>query len=144
MGVVTPTYPTLSHLYTCTQKGKCACVHTHSSSHSHITPLTLLYTYTSKNDWGANKSSLVLYQDYHCDMWLSNKEVLEFPTCNIYHFHNKIWNSKASNASLHYLSSHFKANISLSTRMTRDQCKAHKKACDKLPTRVRSESIDIQ
>mgnify|MGYP007132920044 CR=1 FL=1 len=48
MGVVTPTYPCLSHLYTCTQKTKCACVH----SSSHITrfmfthhTLTLPYTY---------------------------------------------------------------------------------------------------
>ena len=28
MGVVTSTYPCLSHLYTCTQIAKCACVHT--------------------------------------------------------------------------------------------------------------------
>ena len=47
MGVVTPTYPTLSHLYKCTQKAKCACVHTISHTHT-LTFHATHYTLTSR------------------------------------------------------------------------------------------------
>ena len=59
MGVVTPTYLTLSHLYSCTQKVKYACVDTIPHTHTlHIVPytlhlihytLTLPYTYTGNS-----------------------------------------------------------------------------------------------